>query len=29
MATSLLNSKNANRKVSKDNLIEQFEGAMK
>lgn len=29
MATSLLNSKNANRKVSKDNLIEQFEEAMK
>lgn len=27
--TSLLNSKNANRKVSKDNLIEQFEEAMK
>ena len=29
MATSLLNSKNANRKVSKDNLIEQLEEAMK
>lgn len=29
MATSLVNSKNANRKVSKDNLIEQFEEAMK
>lgn len=26
--TSLLNSKNANRKVSKDHLIEQFEEAM-
>ena len=29
MAISLLNSKNANRKVSKDNLIGQFEEAMK